>query len=279
MDYSEFDFNTFHNLTEIYTFLRVVAMTFQKQASLFLVGSTFESRKILALKIGNPSAGKEKKCILLHGTIHAREWITTATMLRLIHELLVNSEYADLLDDLDFYIIPVLNPDGYEYTWTNDRYWRKSRHVDPKVGLDGVDLNRNFPSFWAPAPNGTRPDSEIFPGFHPMSEIEIISLDKFVKSLGKNIISYWDIHSYFQVIMYPIAARCHTHGHDFKEHLKASSIFINGVKERTGAEYKQGTTCDLLYPASGTSFDHFYLNRGVIYSFTVELFPQFDNPT
>ena len=23
----------------------------------------------------------------------------------------------------DFYIIPVANPDGYEYTWTTDRFW------------------------------------------------------------------------------------------------------------------------------------------------------------
>ncbi|KAE9550168.1 hypothetical protein FO519_006628 [Halicephalobus sp. NKZ332] len=279
MNYSEFDFNTFHNLTEIYSFLQVVTMTFPEKTNLLMIGQSFEARKILALKIGNHSTAKEKKSILLHGAIHSREWITTATMLKLIDELLNNPENTDLLDDIDFYIIPVLNPDGYEYTWSTDRYWRKSRHIDPETGLDGVDLNRNFPTFWAPATNVTGPSSEVFPGFEPMSEIEIISLDRFIESLGKNLISYWDIHSYFQVIMYPIAAKCHVRGKHFKEHLKASSIFIHGVKEKNGAEFKQGTTCDLLYPASGTSFDHFYLERKVIYSFTVELFPKFDDTT
>lgn len=41
------------------------------------------------------------------------------------------------------HIVPVLNPDGYEYTHTQDRMWRKNR---ASYGGEcvGVDLNRNF---------------------------------------------------------------------------------------------------------------------------------------
>lgn len=41
------------------------------------------------------------------------------------------------------YILPVMNPDGYEYSHTKDRMWRKNRawHGGQCVG---VDLNRNF---------------------------------------------------------------------------------------------------------------------------------------
>lgn len=40
-------------------------------------------------------------------------------------------------------IVPVLNPDGYEFTHTKDRMWRKNRahHEGECVG---IDLNRNF---------------------------------------------------------------------------------------------------------------------------------------
>jgi len=50
-----------------------------------------------------------------------------------------------LLDEAEFVIIPVLNVDGYVYTWTNDRLWRKNRRPPPAGGTCyGIDLNRNY---------------------------------------------------------------------------------------------------------------------------------------
>lgn len=40
---------------------------------------------------------------------------------------------------------PLLNPDGYEYSHTNDRMWRKNRSPPPSgSSCWGVDLNRNW---------------------------------------------------------------------------------------------------------------------------------------
>lgn len=68
---------------------------------------------------------------LFHYTlgIHAREWVGPATVLYLIDFLTQNvpSGDEDLTDNLDWYFLPVVNPDGYEYTWTNDRLWRRTR--------------------------------------------------------------------------------------------------------------------------------------------------------
>ena len=50
-----------------------------------------------------------------------------------------------LLDEAEFVIIPVLNVDGYVYTWTNDHLWRKNRRPPPAGGTCyGIDLNRNY---------------------------------------------------------------------------------------------------------------------------------------
>ena len=51
------------------------------------------------------------------------------------------------LEDTEFHIAPVLNPDGYEHTHTTDRLWRKNKakNID---GTVGVDLNRNWPNHW-----------------------------------------------------------------------------------------------------------------------------------
>lgn len=51
--------------------------------------------------------------------IHAREWVAPAMALYLIHRLTNDPEArAKDLDGVDWYILPVVNPDGYEYTRT-----------------------------------------------------------------------------------------------------------------------------------------------------------------
>lgn len=34
-----------------------------------------------------------------------------------------NPKVKKLVDGIEWYIIPVVNVDGYDYTWTNDRLW------------------------------------------------------------------------------------------------------------------------------------------------------------
>ena len=55
-----------------------------------------------------------------------------------------------MLDDYDWYIIPISNPDGYIYSHNIDRLWRKTRSPPPNGGLAcaGVDPNRNFGYKW-----------------------------------------------------------------------------------------------------------------------------------
>ena len=60
--------------------------------------------------------------------IHAREWITPATLTYMIHELVENPlKYDWILDEFDWYFVPVINPDGYAYTHSRNRLWRKTR--------------------------------------------------------------------------------------------------------------------------------------------------------
>ena len=57
--------------------------------------------------------------------IHAREWITIATVTWMLRELIEND--SELTDTLDWYILPIANPDGYQYSRTTNRLWRKTR--------------------------------------------------------------------------------------------------------------------------------------------------------
>ena len=51
-------------------------------------------------------------------------------------------------DHIHWIILPCLNPDGYRYSYTSERYWRKNRNTNGGSSCKGVDLNRNYDIQW-----------------------------------------------------------------------------------------------------------------------------------
>ena len=89
--------------------------------------------------------------VVFVGLHHAREWLTPEMCLALAEHLLdaygSDVELTSCLNNLEIWIIPVLNPDGYHHTRVADRYWRKNRRNNGD-GTFGVDLNRNYSYQW-----------------------------------------------------------------------------------------------------------------------------------
>ena len=74
--------------------------------------------------------------------IHAREWVSPTSGLYTIHQIIqnhLNSRNGNPFDEdvvgIDWYIMPLLNPDGYEYSHTHDRMWRKNRSPEGKMKI------------------------------------------------------------------------------------------------------------------------------------------------
>ena len=79
-------------------------------------------------------SGSPKPAIFIEGGIHAREWISPATVTFIIRELVTNPKYIkikisvticvkikyfsyrDLITKFDWIIMPLVNPDGYAYS-------------------------------------------------------------------------------------------------------------------------------------------------------------------
>jgi hypothetical protein len=79
------------------------------------IGCTTQGRPLRILKISN---GPGKKAIFADAGIHAREWLSIPVALKIAFELLENySTNKALVDMVDWYILPVANPDGYIYSW------------------------------------------------------------------------------------------------------------------------------------------------------------------
>ncbi|VDO77208.1 unnamed protein product [Schistosoma margrebowiei] len=163
-------------------------------------GYTAEGRPMKGVTISSDST---RPIIWIDAGIHAREWIAPATALSIINKLMRPSGQT-LLKHFQFFIVPVVNPDGYEYTRTKYRLWRKNRARAEGEACIGIDLNRNFPFKWGVG-NGASPHScsDTYRGIEAASELETQSIIKKLKSLQKQIILYLSLHSFGQYILTP----------------------------------------------------------------------------
>ena len=83
------------------------------------MGKTVEGRDLWVIKVSNQLKANKNPAIFVDAGIHAREWIAPATALYMLNQITENPDVAaGLINGLDWYIVPVLNPDGYEFTHT-----------------------------------------------------------------------------------------------------------------------------------------------------------------
>uniref|UniRef100_A0A672G3N1 Carboxypeptidase B2 (plasma) n=1 Tax=Salarias fasciatus TaxID=181472 RepID=A0A672G3N1_SALFA len=210
-----------------------------------------------------------KKAMWLDCGIHAREWISPAFCLWFVHYSLsfyrINADITHILDSMDVYVLPVLNPDGYRYTWTTNRMWRKNRSVSPASSCIGVDLNRNFDANWCTEGASPDPCTEIYCGAFPESEPEAQAVADFLRSHKDSVQLYLTIHSYSQLLLFPFSYKLEeTENH---RDLVGSAQKIRRYYRNV---YRYGAGAKTIYLAPGGSDDWAY-NLGIKYSFTFEL--------
>ncbi|KAI0291951.1 hypothetical protein BC826DRAFT_457103 [Russula brevipes] len=141
---------------------------------------------------GEDDNGADPRCgFLITGAQHAREWVASASALYVAQALLANSSekfsLAHLLERYNFYIVPVPNPDGYVYTWEQDRFWYKNRlQLGPEARCVGVDMNRNWGYKWKAASRESHmvkprrradPCSHWYPGSRPFQAPEVNNME------------------------------------------------------------------------------------------------------
>ncbi len=170
------------------------------------IGRSFEGRPIFALKVGPLGDSPQRPNVIFLATYHAREWAATEMAQRLVRYLAApagtDARRDSLVQARDIWVIPVANPDGYQYTFTTERLWRKTR--SPQTGGNvGVDMNRNHSVAWGLDNQGSssEPASEIFRGPSPASEIETQSIEAFLAAHPPvAAVSY---HTFAGLIIYP----------------------------------------------------------------------------
>lgn len=197
----------YHSYRELAAELKALAVSYPDLARLYIPGRSLENRNIYALKISDqPGLSEDEPGIALLGGHHAREWISVEVPLLIGRYLLENYSREDrvrnLVNSAEVWIVPLVNPDGLEYSILNYRLWRKNRRLN-QDGSYGVDLNRNYSYQWAYDDIGSSPDpsSAVFRGTGPFSEPETEA----IRYLFQNhrITAAISYHSFSQLILYP----------------------------------------------------------------------------
>ncbi|CAM4833676.1 unnamed protein product [Rotaria magnacalcarata] len=281
------DKNSYH-LTDYLTYQQIVKFldeqhkrspSLQNFTSVFSIGNTYENRSIWTIRIGKPSA---RRNILMDCGIHAREFISPSTCLYMIDKFIdeVNNRRPSILSIFNIYIIPLLNPDGYQYAQTQRRMWRKNRspnnyYYGAYSNCIGVDLNRNFGYHWMENGASANPCSETYAGPKPDSESETQNLQKLISQSSRNWDAYLTFHSYGQYWIYPWGFASYMPD-DYIELKNKAEIGSEALKRVNGTSYKIGSAANLLYESAGGSDDWAKGVGQIKYVYTVELRPSDD---
>lgn len=243
------------------------------------IGKSVEDRNLLLIKLG-----KGSKKIFLNGSHHAREYITTTLIMKMIDEYAKaysNNEnfegydVTSLLNEFTIYFVPMVNPDGVNLVLNGinsvknpskvkGMYMAHNSYRAWKSNINGVDLNRNYPVVWEKINNGfSKPSSEKFKGYSKGSEPEIQAIMNLCRNNdfqlamayhSKGEIIYWaDIETNSLIPQSgEIADRLsNLTGYKKQPVSKNPAIYGGGFENWFRAEFKRPAFCIELTPYNG----------------------------
>jgi Zinc carboxypeptidase len=251
---------------------------YQGFIKLYDIGDTIQGRDIWAVRMTQGARRLplgRRPAVLYQATAHAREWISTEVGMRLLKWFIAerraeNPEVVNLLETRELWFLPVVNPDGYEYTFTTERLWRKNLRDnngdDQITGVDGVDLNRNLPEHWNYDNEGSNSafSSETYRGTAPASEPETVADMNLVANMAdfRFAISY---HSFGQLLLYTQGWQVLTPSADDPIY-----VALSGTDDDPAIEdFNPGVGAD-LYTTNGEFTDWAHGEEGVL-AWTPEL--------
>jgi hypothetical protein len=242
------------------------------------IGTTGKGREILALKVTQGARGQRdgrRPAVLFSATQHAREWIATEIDRRLMYHYIEawandDPKIVKLLQSTELWFVPVMNPDGYQYSFDTERLWRKNLRDNDGDGQttnsDGVDPNRNYPEHFKYDEEGSSKifSSQTYRGPGPASEAETKAIMGLSDRVGFEFnVNY---HSNGQWLLYP-------EGWQVGSPTADDPIYfaLSGNLDRPAIkDFHPGLSSDVLYVTNGEAND-FMHKDGAALAWTPEL--------
>src|SRR6266581_95232 len=223
------------NVTAVESALQVAGLSYPALCSLInLPLNSFEGRATHAVRIrGGPRVRRHG--LLFIGGQHAREWGSSDILVSLVARLLAaytngtgltflgksytTADVQSIVQNVDLFVYPDVNPDGKYYSQNTFAMWRRNRRPIPATGTIGTDVNRNYDVLWdykhyldpvmydGNSLNGEVvvsdvPGVDIYHGTAPFSEVESQNV-RWLLDTYPQIRYFVDVHSFSQLLYYP----------------------------------------------------------------------------
>jgi hypothetical protein len=238
------------------------------------IGKSYYGVDVWAVVIGNAQANPST-AVFWNGLQHCREWIAGHSLMftadALVRRYSTDSNIRELMDNVEFHIVPVFNPDGYNHTRNVDSMWRKNRQPNSGSSCIGTDLNRNWRYQWSTIGSSNNPCSDTYHGAFASSSPETTNIDMYVRS-QPFIQGYIDWHSSGNLWMTPWG--CYSYDpEDIDELMETGQAAAAAIRTYRGTIFRVGPIYDIIYPVSGSSCDTTYadteMNR--VQSYALEI--------
>ncbi|XP_038206903.1 carboxypeptidase B-like [Zerene cesonia] len=274
-DNSSMSWERYYGYQEINDYLDSLAEQYPDVVTVINAGLSYEGKQIKTVRISTTRfENLRKPVIVIDAAVHAREWVTPPVALYLIHKLVVDVTDRDLVENIDWIIIPMANPDGYEYSIKEDRMWRKTRSMahEGSAECPGVDGNRNFDHYFGTSAASSDPCTIVYEGPTPFSEPEIRIIRDAVLTHLDRIPMYISIHSFGNMFLYAWGNNGTLPSNGLILHVVGVEMAqaIDKLKLEKADSYVVGNAAQILYFTTGTSRD-WTRAVGIPLTYTLEL--------
>lgn len=265
-------FNDYRGYQEILQEMKRLQADFPAVISKFgSLGKSVEGRSIPVIHLKSAKAVGKRQLIWISGGQHAREWVAVSSVMYVLEKLCLgygqDPIITAVLDKFELAIAPVINPDGYEWTRSGDRLWRKNRSKGTGGSVVGVDLNRNWDVHWAEVGASRLPVSQIYAGPSAASEPEVRQTAAYIKGLQTRAAGI-DVHSFGQLVLrnYGWTVQATREEARLK---RIGDAIADAMNQPFASDYKSQRS-SALYP-SGGSMDDWMFDKARMPGFTIEL--------
>ena len=290
-------FQDFQPYAVVTRWMRLLEAMFPTHVEYMSIGTSYEGREIPGLRVGirKPTSSPHiRRTIVISGGLHAREWISTSTVnyvaWSFVTSLGKEPLITKLLEEFDFIFLPLLNPDGIEYTWQVDRLWRKSRQQTSFRFCRGMDLDHAFGFGWDSMATADDPCSESYGGEKPFQAVEASELAAWAKreeSVNNvTFVGLLDLHSYSQQVLFPYSFSCWEEPPNLEKLEELAAGMAKAMRLSKGEAYSVTSACEgvvasrgktsglpisRIEAGGGSAIDWFYHEMKAHFSYQIKL--------